>query len=78
MHSSASRDVSLEANKITVHFPIHMMNMLDGPEDGTEQVAIGIKIGSTELWSALHEIDILGLGAGAVGAAQPTIVSIVK
>ena len=77
LNREGTRDVSLAHNKITFEVAITLMNtdavaMMDG---FTREIAFGIRIGDSKIWTALHEITIdktpIAGPGGAAGA--PTV-----
>ena len=77
VNRQGTRDVSLAHNKITFEVAITLMNtdavaMMDG---FTREIAFGIRIGDSKIWTALHEITIdktpIAGPGGAAGA--PTV-----
>ena len=55
---SAARTPTGEENLIELKIPVQVIN-IDTVEVGTKRnMAFGLKIGDTKLWTALHEIQI--------------------
>lgn len=81
LNREGTRDVSKAANKITFEVAITLMNtdavaMMHGY---IREIAFGIRIGQSKIWTALHEIEIDSSpisGPGGPGGT-PTLVSAV-
>ena len=54
----ALRDVTLDLNKIKFTIPVHILNSENVDSGVTRNLAFGIKVDDTKLWSALHEITL--------------------
>ena len=71
--SSAYRDINDNLNDITFNVPIHMMHIEGMPSNVMRTVALGLKIGTSQIWSALHEINIVDYAPGDPPNAGPVI-----
>jgi hypothetical protein len=75
LNREGSRDATKAENKITFQVAITVMNMEALAINIIREIAFGVKIGDTKIWTALHEITIGA--AGTQGSpTNPTIASV--